>query len=58
MGEGKSNTIFGTSLNIGILKGLNFEWNYTKLKFKPGTVDKNESNVVPLAGVWYNSIRN
>ena len=32
-------------------KTLNFEWNYTQLKFKPGTVEKNESTIDPPAGI-------
>ena len=32
-------------------KGLNFEWNYTQLKFKQGTVEKNESTIGPPAGI-------
>ena len=31
--------------------GLNFEWNYTQLKVKPGTVEKNESTMGLPAGV-------
>ena len=31
--------------------GLNFEWNYTQLKFKPRTVEKNESIISPPAGI-------
>ena len=30
-------------------KSLNFEWNHTQLKFKPGTVEKNE--IGPPAGI-------
>ena len=33
------------------LKGLNFEWNHTQLNIKPGTVEKNESTIGPLAGI-------
>ena len=29
------------------LKGFSFEWNYAQLKFKPGTVEKNESTIGP-----------
>ena len=32
-------------------KGLNFEWNYTQLKFKPETVEKNGSTISPPAGI-------
>ena len=28
--------------------GLNFDWNHTQLKFKPGTVEKKESTIGPL----------
>ena len=30
---------------------MHFEWDYTQLKFKPGTVEKNESTTGPLAGI-------
>ena len=44
-----------TNLNISRhskgSKGLNFEWNYTQLKFKPGTVEKNESTIGPPTGI-------
>ena len=32
-------------------KNLNFEWNYSQLKFKPGTVEKNKSTIGSLAGI-------
>ena len=35
----------------GILNGLNFEWNHTQLNFKPGTIEKNESFIVPPTGI-------
>ena len=34
-----------------VFKDLNFEWNYTQLKFKPGTAEKNESTIGPTAGI-------
>ena len=30
-------------------KNLNFEWNHTQLKFKPETVEKNESTIGPTS---------
>ena len=32
-------------------KGLNFAGNCTQLKFKPGTVEKNEPTIVSPAGI-------
>ena len=34
-----------------VSKDLNFEWNYTQLKFKLGTVKKNESTIGLPAGI-------
>ena len=38
-------------MNSKISKDLNFEWNYTQLKFKPETAEKNESTIGPPAGI-------
>ena len=37
-------------LHLRNTKGFSFEWNHTQLKFKPGTVEKNESNICPPQG--------
>ena len=38
-------------------KGLNFDWNHTQLKFKPGTVEKNESTIGPPARIEHTLLR-
>ena len=33
------------------IRGLNFKWNHTQLKSKPGTIEKNVSTIGPSAGI-------
>ena len=44
-------------LPLEYTKGINFEWNCTQLKFKPGTVEKNESTLGPPAGIEHTLLR-